>query len=332
MTSRSSLFVVVLVATLGLGCGNDNPIAPGFAPAPAAPELTCPADITETGVTGLSRAVTYSPPSPSGGHPPVTSSCAPDSGSVFPLGTSLVTCNAQDSLGQRRTCSFNVTLAPLRISAMRFVAFGDSLTEGENGNSIDGPCPQGYGVQCVDAANSYPTRLAKLLRDEFPTQEFTVVNAGIGGRRAEDDVARLPGVLAPPRPDALLLLHGFNDLLRSGDEAVTEVIRAQRDMIRIAKQSGVRYVFVSTLVPSGPGFRKIDPQDIRDVNDGLRVMVPAEGAVLVDTYALFLGREGTLVSPDGLHLTPAGNQVLAESFYAAIRATIPAAQLQGSIR
>ena len=319
---RPLRFLVVLALLAGPGCSNDNPVAPGFAPTPDAPDLSCPSSITESGVTGLSRVVHYAPPTPAAGHPPVASSCAPASGTAFPLGETLVTCNARDALGQERTCAFTVTLTALRLTAMTFVAFGDSLTAGENGNAINGPCPSRLRVQCIDVPNAYPTQLARLLRDEFPAQQISVINTGINGRRAEDDVDRLPDVLDEHRPDALLLLHGFNDLLRDGDEAVTEVITALRDQIRIARQAGVASVFVSTLMPPSSGSRMIEPEIIEEVNAGLRQMVPAEGGILVDSYPRFLGREAILIAPDGLHLTPAGYLELAQSFFDVIRARI----------
>lgn len=317
-----SVFALHLV--LAAACNNDNPVSPGFAPAPEAPTLTCPADLTESGVTGSSRTVTYAAPVLSGGHPPVTVSCTPSSGSEFPIGATLVTCNGVDGLAQQRTCAFTVTLRPLVLTVTKFVAFGDSLTEGENGFEPNGPCPTRAGVQCLDVPNAYPTVLQRLLRDDFPAQTPTVINAGVSGNRAQDDVARLPGVLSQHQPGALLILHGFNDLRREGAEAVTEVVGAIRDQIRIARQAGVQHVFVSTLVPPGTGFRMIDVQDIQEVNDGLRQMVPAEGARIVDAYPLFLGRESTLIAPDGLHLTPQGYRVLAEAFAAAIRSAATA--------
>ena len=331
MISRG-FFILSVLASLAAACGNDNPVAPGFAPAPGAPGMNCPANITETGVTGLSRVVSYANPQPAGGHPPVTSECSPTSGSSFPLGETLVTCNARDSLGQQRTCSFVVSLSPLRLTATKFVAFGDSLTAGENGNEINGPCPARLRIQCVDTPNAYPTVLAKLLAETFPSQPTTVVNAGENGRRAEGDVLRLRDVLTQHRPEALLILHGFNDLLNEGDEKVTEVLNSIRDQIRLAKSMGVAAVFVSTLMPPAPGSRMIDPGAILEVNAELRQLVPAESATLVDAYQLFLGRETTLISPDGLHLTPAGYRVLADAFFAAITATLTTTQPASLLR
>jgi acyl-CoA thioesterase-1 len=316
------LILCVLLAAGHAACSNDNPVAPGFAPTPDAPGLACPADVDVPGVTGSSRTIGYAPPALQGGYPPVTVSCTPSSGAAFPLGATLVTCTARDSLDQQRACAFTVTLTPLQLLAAKFVAFGDSLTEGENGSEPNGPCPASARVQCLDIPNAYPTVLQRLLRDDFPSQTIDVINAGISGNRVEDDVARLPGVLSQHRPDAVLILHGFNDLRRDGEAAVTEVIGAIRDLIRISQQAGVQHVFVSTVLPPGDGFRMIEPEPILEVNDGLRQMVPAEGARLVDAHPLFVGREAMLIAADGLHLTPAGYRVLAEAFFAAIESSL----------
>ena len=51
-------------------------------------------------------------------------------------------------------------------------------------------------------------------------------------------------------------------------------------------------------------------------------MVRAEGATLVDTYPTFIGHEAEYVDQDGLHLRPAGNQALAQSFFTGIKNTV----------
>jgi lysophospholipase L1-like esterase len=163
-----------------------------------------------------------------------------------------------------------------------------------------------------------------MLMTDFPDQGVAVVNEGQGGRKATDDLQRLRDVLQQHSPEVLLLLHGYNDLLRDGLDAVDPVAFAIRDDIRIAHGLGVRHVFVSTVTPSRPATgrfdRTIDPRAIQQTNARVAQFVAAEGARLVNSYDVFLGRELELVEVDGLHLTVAGNQVLAETFYAAIRA------------
>jgi len=74
------------------------------------PVITCPADITvnnDAGVCGATVSFT----------PTVTDNCAgatitsvPPSGSVFPVGTTVVTATATDTAGNTSTCTFNVTV------------------------------------------------------------------------------------------------------------------------------------------------------------------------------------------------------------------------------
>jgi lysophospholipase L1-like esterase len=112
---------------------------------------------------------------------------------------------------------------------------------------------------------------------------------------------------------------------------MTQVEFGVRDCIREVKESalGIRYMFVSTITPSGPlgpGSKRdlrLDPNAVIEINNRIRQRVAAEGATLVDTYARFLGHEVEYTSIDGVHLTPAGYQAVAESFFASIRATIP---------
>lgn len=73
-------------------------------PPPPALTLTCPANLkSDTAV------VNYPPPTPSGGTPPVSLSCAPQTGSTFPPGDTPVTCNAIDSLKATASCGFTVS-------------------------------------------------------------------------------------------------------------------------------------------------------------------------------------------------------------------------------
>jgi hypothetical protein len=70
--------------------------------------IVCPAP-TSTSSTGNPVSVSFTP-TVSGGVSPYTTSCAPASGSLFPVGTTSFTCNATDSLGATASCSSTVTV------------------------------------------------------------------------------------------------------------------------------------------------------------------------------------------------------------------------------
>ena len=291
--------------------------------------------MTVRGATGGSAEVLFTAPATLGGALPVSVSCTPPSGTGFATGVTPVSCTATDAQGRQAGCSFTVTLAPRRLGAVRFIAFGDSVTAGENGRL--GRQPDRF----VDFPYVYPTILEGLLNAEYPDQGIVVLNRGTGGAPVERSVEKLPGVLETDRGDALLLLDGYNNLLAEctpGDEVspacnrkIDDVVAGIRECIRISRVSayGVRYVFVSTITPPGPYVggrrdRRIGGAAVARVNAALAAMVRAEGATVVDTHARFLGREAEYVDEDGLHLRPAGYQALAEAFFDAIKERVPA--------
>ena len=273
------------------GCGNPNEPTPQ----PGAPTIACPANVTVRGVPGSGQAVTYPPATVTGGASPVTTTCTPASGAPFSVGTTAVACTAVDASARQAQCSFSVTLTPLLLSVTKYVAFGDSLTEGENGRFAV------LGLGFIDPTTTYPVRLQALLNSEYPGQSITVPNYGVSGEPIEDGLGRLPGVLSREHPGALLLLDGYNNLYgqcpfgSSGTaacaQAISDVAFGIRDMIRTGRgpEYGVRYIFVSTLTPPGPYLggghdRRIAGDAIVRANTQISAMVRAEGATLVDPY------------------------------------------------
>lgn len=332
--SRSRLPALLCVCAVWLGCGGNHNPNPGPGPTPVAdpPQISCPADVTITSVAAPSQAVTFAAPTVTAGATPVTTTCAPESGASFPLGTTAVSCTASDAMTRTATCRFNVTLKGFTIGVTKYLAFGDSVTEGQNG--------QRFGlIDLVDVPNAYPTRLQSLFDGNFPGQGITVPNEGIGGEPVESAVIRLPDVMATRRPGAVLLIDGFNNLLadchlnenNSKCPGTIDFVAGKlRECVRIARSGGASYVFVATLTPPGPyvptpGYndRRIDGAAITKLNARIKSQLPAEGAIVVDIYPMFVGHEAEYTGPDGLHLYPPGNQAMADAFFAAVKATVP---------
>jgi len=327
---------VVAAALMIAACGGSKS---GPTPVANPPQIACPTDVAVHGVTGTEQAVSYDAPTVSGGTQPVNVTCQKPSGSTFPLGTTSVSCAANDGAGRQATCSFNVVLSGQQLSISKFDAIGDSFTAGENGLPA-----------VLDAPNSYPVKLQAELDAQYPGQTHITIQ-GRPGEPVESTVARIPGIMAADRPEGVLLLSGFNNLTqpcppgRAGTttcgDAIDHVAFGVRDCIRKVKEAnvGVKFIFASTLTPPGPFVpgpgiqdRRIDGDAIVRANAKIRQMVGAEGAILVDPYPAFVGHEPNYVSFDGLHLQPAGYQVLADTFFAAIMTKIPQTPLSIGLR
>ena len=76
------------------------------------PSITCPANITHSTDPNLcSAVVSYPAPTVSDNCPGVgTPVCSPASGSIFPKGTTTVTCTVSDAASNTGTCSFTITV------------------------------------------------------------------------------------------------------------------------------------------------------------------------------------------------------------------------------
>jgi lysophospholipase L1-like esterase len=329
---RAFASAMVLVGLVS--CGGPN----GPSQTPDAPAAACPANVSVSGVVGGAQAVSYPLPAVTGGTQPVGVTCSPGSGSTFAAGSTTVSCTATDASARTAQCTFTVTLTPaLRLSVTKFMAFGDSFTEGEDGRSL------ALVPHFIDPGGTYPFLLEGMLNNEYAGQGIQVLNRGRSGEYIDKGRQRLVDELRANRPQVLLLLDGYNDLLdvckasRPQDAtspqcaaAITEVVTSYRKMIQSAKSAGVSYVFASTLTPSGPYIpgpnvktdRRIALSAITTTNTKLTPMVRAEGATLVDSFATFVGHEAEYVADDGLHPRRAGYQALADTFFSAIRDTI----------
>jgi len=308
---------VLAIAVLAVAACGGNPGGP--TPSADAPSLSCPANISAPSF-GTEVAVTYPSAVVSGGAAPVNVTCSLASGALFPAGqTTTVICSAVDALARRAECSFSVTLTSLKLNATKFMAFGDSMTEG-----VDGLASMRVGRLLADPAFAYPAQLQMMLRADYPSQEITVANEGLGGEKATapESYARLTAALRTRQPQVLLLLDGYNDLLNFGIDFANDVGFALRDDIRLAKAMGVQHVFLSTLTPPGPtGPRRIPISVIQEANFFIQQVAAQEGATLVDNYKAFLGMEALLIT-DGLHVNHAGAELIAKTFHDAIVAKL----------
>ena len=307
---------LTLAAAMGAADCANNPAQPTQPPPTSSgpPALSCPTNVS-LAVTGNTKTVPYSAPALSGGMPPVVVNCSPESGASFSLGNTTVSCTATDAARRQASCSFQVTLTSIQSKASTFLAFGDSVTLGENGLAQPSAA---IHVQWLDLDHAYPTVLQTMLKNEFPTQNIRVINEGFGGERASEGAARLPSAISKHHPDSVLLLEGYNDLIFDGAAAAGPISEAIRQDIRIARNSGIQFIFVSTLTPPGPGRRSLPPAAVQQTNAAITQVAAAERVVLVNPYDAFLGHESQLVA-DGLHLTPDGYHLLAEKFFTGIR-------------
>jgi lysophospholipase L1-like esterase len=342
-----------LVAPLGLtacalfGAACSSPTLPSRTTIIPPPTIACPAAPSSVAANGQSAVVTYGAPAVTGGTAPVSTSCAPPSGSTFALGSTPVTCTATDAVRRAASCAFpvTVTLPPPRLGVTTILAFGDSITEGEV------PVAGEFAIRprFVEPDKSYPADLTALLAQRYTAQGasrvdafsvnpfgcandppppatagIVVINAGCLGERAQDvsTLARLNDNIAFYHPDLVLLLEGVNDLnTQDPDASIAAGVRGVQTLIAAAR-TGAGRVMVGTLLPeiatdlSHGGA----PDLILPFNAQLVPAATAAGARVVDLYSDVAMDATAWISPyDGLHPTEAGYQEIARVWFASVQ-------------
>jgi len=327
---------LVLGAALVAGCSKSPTQPPPVDPYPNGPTIACPASVTVTSPTGQATTVTYGATSISGGAPPVTESCTNPNQSSFPIGTTTVTCTATDARQRASSCTFQVVVQPPpKLSVTRFVAFGDSMTVGEDGSAITVSRIGGVGPY-VQVSAPYPSLLRSALAARYTTQSVSVANQGLRG----EPLAFVSIALPPPAPprftqtiaggqyDAALIVEGANDLQNRDDHDIPPAIAALQTMVRDAKSRGMKVV-LGTLPPENPQGRLGLPWSlVAPFNTSLKSMAAGESVPVADIYEAFGGDKPdfSLIGSDGLHPNQAGYQKMADTFLATIRQNLEVVQ------
>jgi lysophospholipase L1-like esterase len=311
---RAGPWVFALAVAVASAACDDTPTSPS--PPPAQLTLTCPAAQTAVSPTGAPVAVTWQGPTAQGGTPPIQTNCTHASGSAFPVGTTSVGCTAvSPAASQSASCSFTVTVTrPPQLAVSKFMAFGDSITFGIKSDAA--------GILLYtepEPAYSYPNQLRLLLASSYPGQAFIIANEGEPGEMIATGLARLPSELAANPPEAVLLLHGANDLLNYPSDATVQYIAQQwREMVRVCtRQVAANRVLLATFPPQfvgTPPNRGSGWAFVPGLNQKIGSVAQSEGATLVDLYTPMSADVKRYIGVDGLHPTQQGFALMAQTF------------------
>jgi lysophospholipase L1-like esterase len=201
-------------------------------------------------------------------------------------------------------------VAPAASAAV--VTLGDSITDGR-GSTVDGN-------------DRWPDNLSRRLRSNAATAAVAVLNQAIGGNavlgegngpmavtRFERDVLNQAGARW------LIILHGVNDVGTSTSPTVAaELIAAYEQFVAAARARGIRAYGVPILPFGGSQYDTAAHEAIRqEVNTWIRADGHFDAVIDLDAAVRDPATPARLRSEydsgDGLHLTPAGYQKMADA-------------------
>jgi lysophospholipase L1-like esterase len=189
-----------------------------------------------------------------------------------------------------------------------YLAFGDSITDGEGSSSDQG----------------YIELLEDRLRATFAVGE--VRKDAASGTTSLVGAARLGARLNRNRPAYTLILYGTNDWNFCDDVASCYTLDSLASMVAQVKgRQGLPAL--ATIPPVNVGYDARAPaarnEWVAETNVGVRALAQAEGALLVDVEkALLAEANGNFASlfVDHVHPNDRGYEIIADTFYRALSA------------
>jgi lysophospholipase L1-like esterase len=180
----------------------------------------------------------------------------------------------------------------------RFVALGDSCTEG-----LDDPYPDGGQYR------GWADLVAGHLAAGDP--RFRYANLGVRGRRLDQIIVEQVPTATRLRPDLLALFGGGNDVMSRGWTAGAVADRVDTVVRALTGLGADVVVFtlsdISQRMPFGWRMR---PR-IEALNHAIRTAATTHGALLVDLWPDDAARDHRYFGPDRLHLAEHGHRRLA---------------------
>ncbi len=169
------------------------------------------------------------------------------------------------------------------------------------------------GWLASDVAHSYPAILQGALNLAFPHADFSVINRGIGGQDASEELARLDTDVIAVRPQLVIWQVGANGALRDTDPAVfrrlvaagiAKLRAAGADIILMDNQRTPRMI-------AAPENNKID-EALAGVAAEHGVALFARSA-LMDAWARDGHAMAEFAASDGLHMNDFGYRCVARA-------------------
>lgn len=145
----------------------------------------------------------------------------------------------------------------------------------------------------------------------------TPVPAGIGGHKSNQMLERLGRDVLSKKPDWMTLSCGVNDVWHGANGVPLEAYRSNiTAIVEQCQAAGVKVVILTATV-IGEDLNNDNNRKLAAYNDFLRSLAKEKKCGLADLNASFQeaikasGRPGRVLTSDGVHMNPAGDQLMA---------------------
>jgi len=209
-------------------------------------------------------------------------------------------------------------MAPLIENNALVLFQGDSITDA------------GWNRQdSASLGNGYAMMAASLFSAAYPGKNVRFLNRGHSGNRARDLVSRWQADCLDLKPTWVSIMIGINDTWRrygSGDATTVDEYERNYDTIlgQVRDKLSARIVMIEPFVLPTPPDRVAWREDLDPKIDAARRLARKYQALYVPMDGIFAAaatrREPSFWAADGVHPSPAGHALIAQSWLKAVQA------------
>ncbi len=176
------------------------------------------------------------------------------------------------------------------------------------------------GWMATAPARTYPARLQEDMAGAFPLAHIAVINRGIGGQDALEEVARLDSDVLAIRPDLVIWQVGANGAMENSDPAVFRKLVSTG--IERLKSLGIDVVLMdnqrSPMILASPEHAVME-QTLADLAAKYNVSLFSRGA-LMDGWQRNGYGYGHFLAGDSVHMNDLGYRCVADALALSIEA------------
>lgn len=189
---------------------------------------------------------------------------------------------------------------PIDIPWSRFVALGDSFTEGVGDPEADSP----------GGLRGWADRFAEVMAQH--NEDFAYANLAVRGKLIRQIANEQIDAALELRPDLISICAGGNDVIRPNTDPDEVAAELERAVERLRSGGATVMLFTGVDVAFQPVFRSIRGK-VAIYNENIRRIARRHDCVVVDQWALEELQDARYWSGDRLHLNALGHHTIARA-------------------
>lgn len=182
----------------------------------------------------------------------------------------------------------------------RFVAIGDSFTEGVGDPDADSP----------GGLRGWADRFAEVLAEY--SDDFSYANLAVRGKLIQQITDEQLTAAEDLRPDLISVCAGGNDVIRPGTDPDEVAARLERIVARLSETGATILLFTGVDTAFQPVFRSIRGK-VAIFNENVRKVAQKYDCVVVDQWAITELQDSRFWAGDRLHLNALGHHTIARA-------------------